>query len=193
MTSGPQSTMFALPMPTSGEAPIPDELVAMSRLEATGNTIRIRIAALAPDQLYRGTVDELSIAEEIALAVDRERAYLDAFRRAQREARPELVEPQPGPLFLDRDFSKDLATFFDLRRETLDLLRIIDDEGWAKRVSLPDGSQATLRDLAIRLAERDGQMLGSINKQRRVFLRTTGVDELRDWGVAGKLGPNIGQ
>ena len=193
MTSGPQSTIFAQPLPTSGEEPVPNELIALSRLESTCNTFRIRIAALAPDQLYRGTVDQLSIAEEIALAVDRERAYLEAFRRAQRESRPELIEPQPGPWLLDRDFADDLATFFDLRRETLDLLRIIDDEGWSKTITVPDGTQATLRDLSIRLSQLDVKMLRSITEQRRIFRRTTRVDELRDWGVAGKLGPNIGQ
>jgi hypothetical protein len=36
-------------------------------------------------------------------------------------------------------------------------------------------------------------MLRTISEQRRVFLRTSGVDELRDAGVAGKLSPNIGQ
>ncbi len=193
MTTAPQSTMFALPMPTSGEEGIPNELIALSRLESTCNTIRIRIAGLAPDQLYRGTVDQLSIAEEIALAVARERAYLEAFRRAQTEAHPELIEPQPGPWLLDSDFSDDLATLFDLRRETLDLLRTISDKGWSQTITLPGGKQATVRDLAIRLAQTDARMLRGISEQRRVFLRTTGVDELRDWGVAGKLGPNIGQ
>jgi hypothetical protein len=186
-------TMFAQPMSTSGEEPAPNELIALSRLEATCNTIRLRIAALAPDQLFRGTVDQLSIAEEIGLAVDRERAYLDAFRRAQTESRPQLIEPQPGPALLDREFHEDLAMLFDLRRGTLDLLRTINDEGWSQLVSMPGGGTATLRELAIRLAQQDVRMLRTISEQRRVFLRTSGVDELRDAGVAGKLGPNIGQ
>ena len=185
-------TMFALPLGGTGDEPAPDELVALSRLESTGNTIRIRIAGLAPDQLYRGTTDQLSIAEEIALAVDRERAYLQAFRRTIAESDAHLVEPEPGPTLLDRDFSDDLAEFFDLRRETLDLLRTLDAQ-WEKTVTLPGGRHATVRDLAIRLAQIDARMLRGISDQRRVFLRTTGVDELRDPGVAGKLGPNIGQ
>ena len=186
-------TLFAQPLRTSSEEPAPDELIALARLESTANAVRLRIAALAPDQLYRGTVDELSIAEEVGLAVDRERAYLDAFRRAETEARPQLIEPQPGPALLDREFDDDLAMFFDLRRATLDLLRTINDDGWSQVVSIPGGGSATLRDLAIRLAQRDGAMLRTIRNQRRGFLRTTGVNELRDAGVAGKLGPNIGQ
>ncbi len=186
-------TMFAQPLNTSGEESAPDELIALARLESATNAVRLRIAGLAPDQLYRGTTEQLSIAEEIALAVDRERPYLEAFRRAQTEAHPELVEPQPGPMLLDRDFNDDLANWFDLRRGTLDLLRSIDGDGWAKTVTLPGGTRATLRDLAIRLAQLDARMLRSINELRKVFLRSTGVDELRDSGLAGKLGPSIGQ
>jgi hypothetical protein len=185
-------TMFAQPLGGTGEEPAPDELVALSRLESTCNTIRIRIAGLAPDQLYRGATGQLSIAEELALAVDRERAYLQAFRRTLDESDAHLVEPQPGPPFLDRDFGDDIAEFFDLRRGTLDLLRTLDAE-WDRTVTLPGDKRATLRDLAIRLAQLDARMLRGISEQRRVFLRTTGVDELRDPGVAGKLGPNIGQ
>jgi hypothetical protein len=186
-------TMFAQSLSTGSDESAPDELIALARLEATPNGIRLRIAALAPDQLYRGTVDQLSIAEEVALAVDRERAYLDAFRRAQSESHPLLIEPQPGPALLDREFDDDLAMFFDLRRATLDLIRTINDRGWAQIVDIPGGAPATLRQLAIRLAQRDGAMLRTISDQRRGFLRTTGVNELRDGGVAGKLGPNIGQ
>ena len=186
-------TMFDQPTNAPGEEYAPDELIALAHLETTSNGIRLRIAGLAPDQLYRGTTEQLSIAEEIALAVDRERAYLDTFQRAYREANLELVEPQPGPSLLDRDFADDLATFFDLRRQTLDLLRTLLDEDWAKTVTLPGGTRATLRDVAIRLAQLDARMLRAIGEQRKVFLRTTGVDELRDWGVAGKLGANIAQ
>ena len=186
-------TMFAQPLSASGEELAPDELVALARLEGTSNAIRLRIAGLAPDQLYRGTVERLSIAEEIALAVDRERAYLAAFRQAQRDSQPELAEPQPGPALLDRDLSDDLAAFFDLRRQTLDLLRTISDDGWEKSITLPDGSRVPLRDIAIRLAQFDATMLRGISDQRRVFLRTTGVNDLRDAGVAGKLGANIAQ
>jgi len=184
--------MFAQGAPGSGDAPIANQLLALSRLEATPNAIRLRIAGLAPDQLYRGTIDQLSIAEEIALAVDRERAYLSAFQRSQKEAQPHLEEPQPGPPVLDRDFSDDLATFFDLRRNTIDLLRRL-DAGWEQGVLLPGGSRITLSDLAIRLAQADVRMLRTISEQRKVFLRTSGVDELRDFGVAGKLGSNIAQ
>jgi hypothetical protein len=186
-------TMFTQPLSTSGEEPAPDELVALSRLEHTGNAIRLRIARLAPDQLYRGTVDQLSIAEEIALAVDRERAYLDALHQIMRESQPVLVEPQPGPPLLDRDFGSDLATFFDLRRQTLDVLRTVNDANWAKKIMLPDRTQVPLSSLIIRLAQQDAKMLRSISNQRRVFLQTSGVSDLRDAGVAGKLGVNIGQ
>lgn len=184
--------LFAQAAPGSSDASIPDELIALSRLEATPNAIRLRIAGLAPDQLYRGMTEQLSIAEEIALAVDRERAYLEAFQRAQKESQPRLEEPQPGPQLLDRDFSDDLATFFDLRRNTLDLLRTL-DAGWNQGVLLPGGSRITLRELAIRLAQADVKMLRSLSEQRKVFLRTTGVNDLRDAGVAGKLGANIAQ
>jgi hypothetical protein len=184
--------MFSIPLPTSGDAPIPDEMIALSKLEATPNAIRLRIAGFAPDQLYRGTGDQLSVAEAVGNAVDRERAYLDAFRRVQHETTPALVEPKPGPAFLDRDFSDDLALFFDLRRQTLDVLRTFGDE-WDRQVTLPGSTSATVRDLGIRLAEQDARMLRVIGDQRKVFLRTTGVDELRDSGVAGKLGESVGQ
>jgi hypothetical protein len=184
--------MFAQPIGVGGDVAPPDELVALSWLESTCNAIRLRIAGLAPDQLYRGTTDQLSIVEEIALVCDRERAYLSAFRHALTESHARLVEPQPGPPLLDREFTDDLAEFFDLRRGTLDVLRTLDAE-WNRTVNLPDGKQVTLRDLAIRLAQLDKRLLRGISEQRRVFLRTTGVDELRDPGVAGKLGPNLGQ
>ncbi len=186
-------TMFAQPLNTSGEEPAPDELIALARLESATNAVRLRIAGLAPDQLYRGTTEQLSIAEELGLARDRERAYLEAFRRAQAEAHAELIEPEPGPLLLDRTFGDDLASWFDLRRHMLDLLRTINEEGWTKTVTLPGGTRASIRDLAIRLAQLDAKMLRSIGELRTVFLRTTGIDELRDSGTAGKLGPNIGQ
>jgi hypothetical protein len=184
-------TMFAQPLGPSSSRPV-DELVALAWLEGTPNAIRLRIAGLAPDQLYRGTTDQLSIAEEIALVADREHAYLTAFREALAEDDPRLDEPQPGPGLLDREFAEDLANFFDLRRHTLDLLRTLNEE-WDYTVTLPGGNEATLRELAIRLAQFDRRMLQTISDQRKVFLRTTGVDELRDAGVAGKLGPNIGQ
>ena len=184
--------MFTQPLPTSGEAPIPNELIALSKLEATANAIRLRIAGLAPDQLYRGTGDQLSVAEAISLIVDRERAYLAAFEAAEAGAVPTLHEPQPGPTLLDRDFADDLAAFFNLRRKTLDLLRAL-DRAWDNEIVLPGGTRSTVRKLGIRLAEQDARMLHAISEQRRVFLRTSGVDELRDAGVAGKLGLNIGQ
>ena len=185
--------MFAQPLNTSGDESAPDELIALARLESAANAVRLRLAGLAPDQLYRGATDQLSIAEAIGLAVERERAYLDAFQRAQAEEHPALIEPEPGALLLDRNFGDDLAAWFDVRRHTLDLLRTIDDDGWARTVTLPGGTHATLRDLAIRLAQLDARMLRTISEQRHVFLRTTGVDELRDPGVAGKLGSNIAQ
>ena len=89
-------TMFAQAAPGSGDAPIANQLLALSRLESTPNAIRLRIAGLAPDQLYRGTTDQLSIAEEISLAVDRERAYLAAFQRSQKEAQPRLRSRSPA-------------------------------------------------------------------------------------------------
>lgn len=188
MTMGAQ-TMFAQPM----EGGVDNELLALAKLEATSNAIRLRIAGLAPDQLYRGTRDEPSIAELIAKAVERERAYVDAFRRGHAEANPRLVEPRPGLSAMDRDFAEDLALFFDLRRETLNLLRSFSDTDFDRPVTPPDGQQATLGDLALRLQRHDARMLRLISARKRAFSRTTGVDELRDMGVAGKLGENVGQ
>ncbi len=182
-------TMFAQPLGGSDAAP-PDELIALSWLESTPNAVRLRIAGLAPDQLYRGTVDRLSIAEEVALATERDRAYLGAFQRAQVENVPDLVEPLPGPALLDRDFGDDLAEFFDLRRMNLDLLRSLNEKGWGRRINV-GGEQVTIRDLAIRLAQLDKRMLRRISEQKRGFIGTSGVDELRDSGVAGKLGENL--
>ncbi len=172
---------------------VEDELLALAKLEATGNAIRLRIASLAPDQLYRGSREELTIAELIADAVDRERAYQAAFRRALEETNPRVEEPRRGLAYMDRDFGKDLAEFFDLRRGTLDLLRAYSDETWERTVMLPDGSVITLEDLAIRLQRHDAQMLKAISKQKHVFKRTTGINQLKDMGVAGKLGENLGQ
>jgi hypothetical protein len=184
--------MFAQPLGGGGDAAPPDELVALSWLESTPNAIRLRIAGLAPDQLYRGTVNQLSIAEEIALAVDREFAYHDVFHHARVGVMPNLVEPEPSPRLLDRDFDEDLAVFFDQRRINLDLLRSLNEQ-WDNKIALPGGGTATVRDVAIRLAQLDKRMLRAISEQKHVFIKTTGVDELRDPGVAGKLGPNLGQ
>jgi hypothetical protein len=183
--------MFA--QPVRSNRGVDDELLALAKLEATCNAIRLRIAQLAPDQLYRGAVDDLSIAELFSAAVDREHAYLDGFRRAMTDTKPRLEEPRTGLAFMDRDFARDLGRFFDLRRETLDLLRAFSDTDWQRTVVLPDGSEVTLETLAIRLQHHDAWMLEAISRQRHVFLKTTGVDELRDMGVAGKLGDNLAQ
>ncbi len=182
-------TMFAQPI----EGGVEDELLALAKLEATSNAIRLRIAGLAPDHLYRGTRDEPPIAELIANAVDRERAYLEALRRGRAETNPRLAEPRPGLSYLDRDFSDDLALFFDLRRETLNLLRSFTEEDFARTATLPDGAQITLGELALRLQRHDAQMLRLISARKHVFKQRTGVDQLRDMGVAGKLGENLGQ
>lgn len=184
-------TMFAMPMGNDGG--INDELLALAKLEATSNAIRLRIAGMAPDQLYRGSLDELTIAEAIANAVEREKAYLDGFRRAREETNPQLAEPRPGLVFMDRDFSEDLALFFDLRRTTLDQLRSFSEEDWTRKVTLPNGSVATLEELALRLQRHDAHMLKTISTQKQKFKQTTGINQLRDMGVAGKLGENIGQ
>lgn len=183
--------MFAQPM--RSEQSVDNELLALAKLEATCNAIRLRIARLAPDQLYRGVTSEPSIAELISSAVDRERAYLNGFRRAMHQTRPSLEEPRPGLAFMDRDFADDLAIFFDLRRETLDLLRTFSDSDWERLAVLPDGSEISLEMLAVRLQHHDAQMLAGISRQRHVFLKSTGVNDLRDMGVAGKLGENLGQ
>lgn len=183
--------MFAQPM--RSEAGVNDELLALAKLEATCNAIRLRIARLAPDQLYRGATAQHSIAELISAAVDRERAYLSGFRRAMRETRPTLEEPRPGLAFMDRGFADDLGTLFDLRRETLDLIRTLSETDWQRLVALPDGGEITLETLAIRLQHHDAHMLESISRQRHVFLKSMGVDDLRDYGVAGKLGENLAQ
>lgn len=184
-------TMFAQPMGSDGG--INDELLALSKLEATSNAIRLRIAGLAPDQLYNGAPNELPIAELIANAVEREKAYLAGFQRVKAETAPHLAEPQPGLAYMDRDFADDLALFFDLRRLTLDQLRSYSDADWARTVVLPDGATITAEALALRLQRHDAQLLAAISKQKRAFMKTTGVDELRDMGVAGKLGQNLAQ
>lgn len=183
--------MFAQPM--RSEQSVDDELLALAKLEATCNAIRLRIARLAPDQLYRGSPSEPSIAELLSAAVDRERAYLSGLRRATNETRPGLEEPRPGLASMDRDFGDDLAIFFDLRRETLDLMRTFSDGDWQRVVVLPDGKEVTLETLAVRLQHHDAQMLAGISRQRHAFLKTTGVNDLRDYGVAGKLGDNLAQ
>lgn len=184
-------TMFAMPIGPDGG--IDSELLALSKLEATSNAIRLRIAGLAPDQLYRGSTDELTIAEAVAQAVDRERAYQQGFRRATIETTPGLEEPRPGLSVMDRDFADDLATFFDLRRGTLDLLRTMSERDFERTVALPGGETISLEQLALRLQRHDARMLQTISHQKRKFLKVSGVDALRDMGVAGKLGENLGQ
>jgi hypothetical protein len=183
--------MFAQPM--RSEQSVDEELLALAKLEATCNAIRLRIARLAPDQLYRGSGAEPSIAELVSAAVERERAYLNGFRRAMHETRPSLEEPRPGLAFMDRDFADDLALFFDLRQETLDLVRTFSDSDWQRLVVLPDGGEITLETLVVRLQHHDAQMLAGISRRRYVFLKSTGVNDLRDMGVAGKLGENLAQ
>lgn len=183
--------MFEQPYRT--EAGIDEELLALNKLEATSNAIRLRIAGLAPDQLYNGTAGEPTIAELIAAAVDRERAFGDALRRGNTETDPRLEEPALGPSVMDRDFARDLAAFFDLRRGTLDLVRSFGERAWKRKVTLPNAETITLERAAIRLQHHDTRMLKTISDQKRRLLRTNGIDELRDMGVAGKLGENLAQ
>ena len=183
--------MFEQPFQT--EAGIDDELFALTKLEATSNAIRLRIAGLAPDQLYTGTGGEPTIAELIAAAVDREQAYGAMFRHGKSETNPRLEEPSPGRSSMDRDLAQDLAAFFDLRRVTLDLLRSLDDRAWQRGITLPNGESITLERAAMRLQQHDERMLKTISDQKRRLLRSTGVNALRDMGVAGKLGENLAQ
>jgi hypothetical protein len=94
---------------------------------------------------------------------------------------------------MDRDFAEDLATFFDLRRMTLDNLRTYSVAQWERTVTLPNGNLLKLEELVIRLQRHDSQMLQAISKQKHKYKQTTGVNQLRDAGMAGKLGENIGQ
>lgn len=187
-------TFSTTPTNLTNDDMMPRELAAIMQLESTPNAIRLRIAGLAPDQLYRGTNEDLSIAEQLGFAVERERAYLIVWQAAlaDRAAKPVLVEPQPTMLLLDRDFGDDLALFFDLRRATLDIVRALSSAQWEQAANL-EGKALKLRDLGVRLAQHDGQMLASLSNQRRHWLRTTGVDDLRDSGLAGHLGPNLAQ
>jgi hypothetical protein len=184
-------TMFAQPMSSDGG--VDDELLALAKLEATANAIRLRIAGMAPDQLYHGSGTDLTIAELIANAVEREKAYQGGFRRALGETAPRLDEPQPGLGYLDRDFADDLALFFDLRRVTLDILRSYSDRDWERTVTLPNGDIITTEQLAIRLQRYDAAMLREISERKHEFKKTNGVNQMRDMGVAGKLGQNLGQ
>lgn len=170
-----------------------DVLVTLAKLEATSNAIRLRIARLSPDQLYRTVTDDPPIAELVSQAVDREQVYLAAFERMIAQTNPHLEEPRPSEPYLDHDFSEDLARFFDLRRKTLDILRSLNEPDWGRTATLPDGTSVTMRDLAIWLQRHDARLLRSISEQRRAMTQRTGVDDLRDMGVAGKLSPNIAQ
>lgn len=185
-------TIFTHPLSSSGDEFVPDELAALARLETTPNAIRLRIAGLAPDQIYRGTPNQHSIAEEVAFAVDRDHAYLDAFQRTQTSGQLQLTEPDPGPTVMDRNFSTDLATFINTRRMILSLTRSFGSE-WDTVIKLPDGKTTTFRELAVHLAQYDQHMLEDISKLRGIFQRTSGVNALRDGGVAGKLGANLAQ
>lgn len=180
-------------VPLKGGPGIDDELFALTKLETTSNGIRMRISGLAPDQFYRSVTDDLPIADLIGEAAERERAFLMAFHAGLTQDNPRVEEPQSTILFLDRHLQEDLATFYDLRRMTLDLLRELSEEAWQRTVTLPDGSTVTLEDLALRLQWYDAQMLRAISKQRHALLKETGVSDLRDMGVAGKLGANIAQ
>lgn len=184
-------SLFALPL--DQDAGVADELVALSKLEATSNAIRLRIAGLAPDQLYRGSIEEPPIAELIANAVDRERAYQIAFERARAETDPHIENLPRAAAFMDRDFAEDLALFFDLRRRTLDTLRALSDREWDRKVTLPGGETVTLEQLGIRLQRNDAAMLRAISTMKRKYRPSSGVNALRDMGVAGKLGQNLAQ
>ncbi len=186
-------TIFSPPTDQGGNDTIPAELIALAHLEGTCNGIRLRIAGLSPDQIYRGTSTDVSIAELLALAVEREKVYLQAFKQVQAGEKPDLVEPEPTGLLLDRVFNDDLSSFFDVRRASLDVLRTVSAEHWENRVTVRGKGEMTLRDLAMRLEQHDAQMINTISTQRRGWLKTSGVDELRDSGVAGKLSPNIAQ
>jgi hypothetical protein len=168
-------------------------IVTLAKLEATSNAIRLRIAGLSPDQLYRTVTDDPPIAELISQAVDREQAYLVAFERMMIQTNPRVEEPHSEVLYLDRDFNDDLALFFDLRRKTLDMLRTLDEHDWERRATLPDGTSVTMRELASWLQRHDARLLRAISEQRRAMIQRTGVNDLRDMGVAGKLGSNIAQ
>lgn len=184
-------SMFAVPL--KGGPGIDDELLAMSKLESTTFSLRLRLSGLAPDQFYRSVTGDPPIAELIAETVAFERLFLSAFHRAIQEDNPRIDLPADEPSFLDRHLAEDLATFYDLRRLTLDLLRNLPEDRWQRTMTLPDGSTITIEDLALRLQWHDAQMLRAVSKQRHALSQETGVSDLRDMGVAGKLGANIAQ
>ena len=184
-------SIFAIPR--KGGPGIDDELFALMNLEKACNSIRFRIAGLAPDQFFRTATDDLPIADLIAQAVDRERAFLAAFQRGVNERNPRIEEPQFTLSLLDHEMAEDLAHFYDLRRMTLNLLTDLSEAQWQRTVTLPDDSTITLEDLALRLQWYDAHMLRSISDQRWKMIKESGVDELRDARMGGKLGANIAQ
>jgi hypothetical protein len=184
-------SIFAIPV--KGGPGIDDELFALMNLEKACNSVRFRIAGLAPDQFYSTVTDDLPIAELVAQAVDREQAFLAAFQRGLSERNPRIEEPRFTLSFLDHEMAEDLANFYDLRRMTLNLLANMSEAQWQRHVTLPEGTTITLEDLALRLQWYDAHMLRSISKQRWALIGESGVDELRDARMGGKLGANIAQ
>jgi hypothetical protein len=184
-------SIFAVPV--KGGPGIDDELFALAKIESFSNNLRLRIAGLAPDQFFRSLTDDLPLADLLALAVDRERAFGVAFRHGIAEHSPRLDEPPVARSLLDHEIAEDLAQLYDLRRATLDMLRSMSEAQWQRQVTLPEGTTITLEDLALRLQWYDAHLLRAASQQRRAFIKETGVSDLRDTGVAGKLGANIGQ
>lgn len=184
-------SIFAVPV--TGGPGIDDELFALANLEKANNGLRLRIAGLAPDQFYGSATNDLPIADLIALTVDRERAFLAAFQHGLNERTPQIDEPHSALSVLDHELVDDLAAWYDLRRMTLELLRNMSEAQWHRTVRLPEGTTISLEDLALRLQWYDAHLLHSVSAQRRMFIKETGVNDLRDTGVAGKLGSNLGQ
>lgn len=143
-------------------------------LEATPERLAGLVAGLSGEELRRRPAPGKWAIQEIVLHLRdlEELAYLGRYRRLLAEDRPFLPALDPDRLAAERDYlhqdvERALAEFRDLRRQTLDLLRSLSEDDWARAGVHAEHGEITVAFLAEKQAVRnDLNHLGQIVRIR---------------------------
>lgn len=143
-------------------------------LSATPERLAGLVAGLGGEELrWRPAPGKWAIQEIVLHLRDMEElAYLSRYRRLLAEDRPFLAALDPDRLARERDYLRQdvgraLDEFRDLRRQTLELLRSLPEEGWVRAGVHAEQGEITVRSLAEKQAVRnDLNHLGQVGRIR---------------------------
>jgi len=150
--------------------PSVDRTLIVASLRATPSLLRLLSADCTTEQAWNPPrPGEWSIAEVVRHLLEGDRdTFLPRLGRMRAETRPvfESTRPAPG----DRsDLTTLLDAFEAARRQAVDLLSGLDDEGWRREGVSPSRGAVTIEGYARTMAEHDTEHLRQIHDVRRVL------------------------